>query len=165
MCRILATSERRSVLTLHFSPCIFFKKILYILFLFQIAPLVVDALEYDNKDLLLVMLEVLIHFVQAKNVTVAQSLQSILPRLINLTTYVKSMVSTDICKSLWHNWGRLARNVSKQGGKWRAECLNTKFHLLARLYAEYSVKPKKTIFYMIFRTNITNYKFYKIYFL
>ncbi|CAH0719867.1 unnamed protein product, partial [Brenthis ino] len=57
----------------------------------KVAPLVVDALEFDNKDLLLVMVDVLIYFVQAKNVSIAQSLQSILPRLINLTTYVKSM--------------------------------------------------------------------------
>ncbi|XP_032516454.2 MMS19 nucleotide excision repair protein isoform X1 [Danaus plexippus] len=57
----------------------------------KVTPLVIDALVYDNKELLKVMLEVLIHFVQSKNITVGHSLQTILPRLINLTTYVKCM--------------------------------------------------------------------------
>ncbi|XP_046977758.1 MMS19 nucleotide excision repair protein [Vanessa cardui] len=57
----------------------------------KIASLAIDALEYDNKDLLLVMIDILIYFVQAKTVALAQSLQTILPRIINLTTYVKSM--------------------------------------------------------------------------
>lgn len=60
--------------------------------LFQIAPLVIEALDFDNKELLLVMIDVLIHFVQTKHATVAHSLQSVLPRLIKLSTYVKSMV-------------------------------------------------------------------------
>ncbi|XP_041980367.1 MMS19 nucleotide excision repair protein homolog [Aricia agestis] len=57
----------------------------------KIAPLLIDALDFDNKDLLIVMMDVLIHFVQAKHVTIAQSLQTILPRLVRLSTYVKSM--------------------------------------------------------------------------
>ncbi|CAH2084528.1 unnamed protein product [Euphydryas editha] len=57
----------------------------------KIVPLAIDGLEYDNKDLILVMIDILIHFVQAKNISIAQSLQTILPRIINLTTYVKSM--------------------------------------------------------------------------
>ncbi|XP_049872411.1 MMS19 nucleotide excision repair protein homolog isoform X2 [Pectinophora gossypiella] len=57
----------------------------------KIAPLVIDSLEYDNKDLLLVMLDVLCHFVQSAHVVVSDSLQTILPRLVNLSRYVKSM--------------------------------------------------------------------------
>lgn len=64
-----------------------------VFFTFQIVPLAIDGLEYDNKDLILVMIDILIHFVQAKNMSIAQSLQTILPRIVNLTTYVKSMVS------------------------------------------------------------------------
>nr|BAM18699.1 unknown unsecreted protein [Papilio xuthus] len=57
----------------------------------RVSCLVIDGLEYDNKELLQVMLDVLCHYVQAKHVTVADSLQTILPRLIKLSTYVKSM--------------------------------------------------------------------------
>ncbi|XP_072932864.1 MMS19 nucleotide excision repair protein [Epargyreus clarus] len=57
----------------------------------KIAPLLIDSLEYDNKDLLIVMVDVLCHFVQGKQSIVAQSLQTILPRLVKLSTYVKSM--------------------------------------------------------------------------
>ncbi|XP_023954524.2 MMS19 nucleotide excision repair protein homolog [Bicyclus anynana] len=57
----------------------------------KIVPLAIDALEYDNKDLLTVMIDLLIHFVQGKNAIVTDSLQTILPRMINLTTYTKSM--------------------------------------------------------------------------
>ncbi|XP_013141657.1 PREDICTED: MMS19 nucleotide excision repair protein homolog [Papilio polytes] len=57
----------------------------------RVSCLVIDGLEYDNKDLLVVMLDVLCHFVQAKHGVVADSLQTILPRLIKLSTYVKSM--------------------------------------------------------------------------
>ncbi|CAK1555240.1 unnamed protein product [Leptosia nina] len=57
----------------------------------QIMPLLVDALEYDNKDLLVVMIDVLTHFVLMKNLLVAQSFQTILPRLVKLSEYVKSM--------------------------------------------------------------------------
>ncbi|CAH2230856.1 jg15297 [Pararge aegeria aegeria] len=56
-----------------------------------IVPLAIDALEYDNKDLLLVMIDLLTHFVRANNSIMTESLQTILPRLINLTTYAKSM--------------------------------------------------------------------------
>ncbi|CAF4850723.1 unnamed protein product [Pieris macdunnoughi] len=57
----------------------------------KILPLVVDSLDSDNKDLLVVMIDVLIYFVQAKNILVAQSFQTILPRLVKLSEYVKSM--------------------------------------------------------------------------
>ncbi|XP_068633868.1 MMS19 nucleotide excision repair protein [Battus philenor] len=57
----------------------------------RVSSLVIDALEYDNKDLLLVMLDILCHFVQAKQVAIPHSLQTILPRLVKLSTYVKSM--------------------------------------------------------------------------
>ncbi|XP_034829166.1 MMS19 nucleotide excision repair protein [Maniola hyperantus] len=57
----------------------------------KIVPLAIDALEYDNKDSLIVMIDLLTHFVQVNNDFVAQSLQTILPRLISLTTYAKSM--------------------------------------------------------------------------
>ncbi|XP_028166780.1 MMS19 nucleotide excision repair protein homolog [Ostrinia furnacalis] len=57
----------------------------------QIAPLIVESLNYDNKDLLQVMLDILCHFVQDKHDVVALSLQTILPRLVNLSKYVKSM--------------------------------------------------------------------------
>ncbi|KAJ0183452.1 hypothetical protein K1T71_001428 [Dendrolimus kikuchii] len=57
----------------------------------KISPIVIDSLDYDNKDLLLVMLEVMCHFTQAKQTTISDSLQTVLPRLVNLTKYVKSM--------------------------------------------------------------------------
>ncbi|XP_047024879.1 MMS19 nucleotide excision repair protein homolog [Helicoverpa zea] len=57
----------------------------------KVAPIVIDALEYENKDMLLVSLEVLGHFVQASPGTVSGSLQTILPRLVTLTRYMKSM--------------------------------------------------------------------------
>ncbi|KAM3958449.1 MMS19 nucleotide excision repair protein [Aphomia sociella] len=57
----------------------------------KIAPIVIDSLEYDNKDLLLVMIDVLCHIVHEKHYLVADSLQTILPRLVNLSKYVKSM--------------------------------------------------------------------------
>lgn len=57
----------------------------------KVVPLVIDSLQYDNKDLLLVMTDVLSYLVQAKHATVADSIQTILPRLVNLSKYVKSM--------------------------------------------------------------------------
>ncbi|CAH2047442.1 unnamed protein product, partial [Iphiclides podalirius] len=57
----------------------------------RVSPLVIEALDYDNKDLLLVMLDVMCHYVQAKHAAISQSLQSVLPRLVKLSTYVKSM--------------------------------------------------------------------------
>ncbi|XP_059057312.1 MMS19 nucleotide excision repair protein [Achroia grisella] len=57
----------------------------------KIVPLVVDSLEYDNKDLLLVMVDILSHIVQGKHYLIADSLQTVLPRLVNLSKYVKSM--------------------------------------------------------------------------
>ncbi|XP_038214057.1 MMS19 nucleotide excision repair protein homolog [Zerene cesonia] len=57
----------------------------------KVIPLVVDGLDYDNKDLLIVMIDILIYFVEATNLIVAQSLQTILPRLVKLSGYMKSM--------------------------------------------------------------------------
>ncbi|XP_026748982.2 MMS19 nucleotide excision repair protein homolog [Galleria mellonella] len=57
----------------------------------RIVPIVIDSLEYDNKDLLIVMIDVLCHIVLGKHYLVADSLQTILPRLVNLSKYVKSM--------------------------------------------------------------------------
>ncbi|KAL0830754.1 hypothetical protein ABMA28_002878 [Loxostege sticticalis] len=57
----------------------------------KIALLIVESLEYDNKDLLQVMLDILCHFIQEKHDVIALSLQTILPRLLNLSKYVKSM--------------------------------------------------------------------------
>lgn len=65
-----------------------------ICFCFQVAPLVIDSLLFDNKDLLLVMTDVLSHFVKTKHMVIADSTQTILPRLLVLTKYVKSMVSS-----------------------------------------------------------------------
>lgn len=66
---------------------------MYTFFFFQIAPLVIESLEYDNKDLLQVMVDLLCYFVQEKDDSVASSLQTILPRLVNLTKYTHVMVS------------------------------------------------------------------------
>ncbi|KAH9638499.1 hypothetical protein HF086_007469 [Spodoptera exigua] len=57
----------------------------------KIAPIVIDCLEYDNKDMLQVSLDVLCHFVQSNPTAVSDSLQTILPRLIALSKYMKSM--------------------------------------------------------------------------
>ncbi|CAG5003760.1 unnamed protein product [Parnassius apollo] len=57
----------------------------------QVSSLVIDSLDYDNKDLLVVMLDVLCYYIQTKHTTISQSLQTILPRLVKLSTYVKSM--------------------------------------------------------------------------
>ncbi|KAI8421894.1 hypothetical protein MSG28_009825 [Choristoneura fumiferana] len=57
----------------------------------KVAPLVIDSLLFDNKDLLLVMTDVLSHFVKTKHMVIADSTQTILPRLLVLTKYVKSM--------------------------------------------------------------------------
>lgn len=69
-------------------------KVNTLLLLFQIAPIVIDSLEYDNKDMLLVTVDVLAQFVTMTPEIVAASLQTILPRLISLSKYMKSMVST-----------------------------------------------------------------------
>ncbi|KAJ8716784.1 hypothetical protein PYW07_003411 [Mythimna separata] len=57
----------------------------------KIAPIIIDSLEYSNKDMLLVSLDVLCQFVQMSPEHVSSSLQTILPRLISLTKYMKSM--------------------------------------------------------------------------
>ncbi|XP_050677802.1 MMS19 nucleotide excision repair protein homolog [Leptidea sinapis] len=57
----------------------------------KITPLIIDSLCYDNKNLLVTMIDVLIHFVQAKHVSVAESLQTILPRLVHRSGYIESM--------------------------------------------------------------------------
>ncbi|XP_060801450.1 MMS19 nucleotide excision repair protein homolog isoform X2 [Amyelois transitella] len=57
----------------------------------KITPVVIDALTYDNKDLLVVMTDVLSYFVQLQLPLVADSLQTVLPRLVNLTRYANSM--------------------------------------------------------------------------
>lgn len=57
----------------------------------KVAPTVIDCLEYDNKDMLQVSLDVLCHFVQSSPTAVSDSLQTILPRLIALSKYMKSM--------------------------------------------------------------------------
>lgn len=64
-----------------------------VFFFFQISPIIIDSLEYDNKELLVVMLDVLCHLIETKQSNVVDSLQTILPRLVNLSKYVKSMVS------------------------------------------------------------------------
>lgn len=56
----------------------------------KIASIVIDSLEYQNKDLLLVSLDVLNYLLTAQPL-VSTSLQTILPRLINLTKYPKCM--------------------------------------------------------------------------
>ncbi|XP_028027828.1 MMS19 nucleotide excision repair protein homolog [Bombyx mandarina] len=57
----------------------------------KITSIAIDSLDYENKDLLLVMIDVLCYFVQAKNAVISGSLQTILPRLVKLSRYVKSM--------------------------------------------------------------------------
>lgn len=56
------------------------------------CPIAIDSLEYDNTELLLIMMDVLDYFVQAKLSIIADSLQTILPRLVSLSKYMKSMV-------------------------------------------------------------------------
>lgn len=58
---------------------------------FKIAPLLIESLEHDHQDLLLVMVDILCHIIQSNQVVIAGSLQTILPRLVKLSTYVKSM--------------------------------------------------------------------------
>ncbi|XP_075975169.1 MMS19 nucleotide excision repair protein [Anticarsia gemmatalis] len=55
----------------------------------KITPILIDALVHDNKDLLLSALDVLCQLIKSQ--PIAESLQTVLPRLINLTKYVKSM--------------------------------------------------------------------------
>ncbi|KAJ8723186.1 hypothetical protein PYW08_003098 [Mythimna loreyi] len=57
----------------------------------KVAPIVIDSLEYSNKDMLVVSLDVLCQFVQASPEHVSSSLNTILPRLINLSKYMQSM--------------------------------------------------------------------------
>ncbi|KAI5646049.1 dos2-interacting transcription regulator of RNA-Pol-II domain-containing protein [Phthorimaea operculella] len=57
----------------------------------KIAPLIIESLNYDNKDLLLVMLEVMCHFIQSTETAISDSLQTILPRIVRLTKYSNSM--------------------------------------------------------------------------
>ncbi|CAH0399929.1 unnamed protein product [Chilo suppressalis] len=57
----------------------------------KIMPLLIESLEYDNKELLSVMSSVLCYYVQQKQLAVADSLQTLLPRLVKLTQYTKSM--------------------------------------------------------------------------
>ncbi|KAJ2951139.1 hypothetical protein O0L34_g5530 [Tuta absoluta] len=57
----------------------------------QIAPLIIESLNYDNQELLSVMLEVMCHFIQSTEITISDSLQTILPRVVRLTKYSKSM--------------------------------------------------------------------------
>ncbi|CAD0201665.1 unnamed protein product [Chrysodeixis includens] len=57
----------------------------------KVTPIVIDSLEYDHKDMLNVSLNVISHFVLAKPVVIVDSLQTILPRLVQLSRYMKSM--------------------------------------------------------------------------
>ncbi|XP_026318835.1 MMS19 nucleotide excision repair protein homolog isoform X2 [Hyposmocoma kahamanoa] len=56
----------------------------------KIVPLVIDSLVYGNKELLLVMVDILTYFVKTNSI-VASSLQTVLPRLVKLSQYVESM--------------------------------------------------------------------------
>ncbi|KAL4706927.1 hypothetical protein ACJJTC_006971 [Scirpophaga incertulas] len=57
----------------------------------KLAPLVIDSLELDNKNLLLIMLDVLSHILQNRHLVLTGSLQTILPRLVRLSKFEKCM--------------------------------------------------------------------------
>ncbi|XP_053605021.1 MMS19 nucleotide excision repair protein homolog [Plodia interpunctella] len=57
----------------------------------KIAPIVIESLTYDHKEMLVVMTETLSYFVQLQFALVSDSMQTVLPRLINLTRYAQSM--------------------------------------------------------------------------
>ncbi|CAB3246836.1 unnamed protein product [Arctia plantaginis] len=56
----------------------------------KITSIVVDSLEYQNEELLIVSLNTLSHLIKSQPL-ISCSLQTVLPRLINLTKYTKSM--------------------------------------------------------------------------
>ncbi|CAG9787614.1 unnamed protein product [Diatraea saccharalis] len=57
----------------------------------KILPIVIESLDYDNKEMLLVMTDLLCYYIEYQPLVVAGSLQSAIPRLAKLTRYPKSM--------------------------------------------------------------------------